>query len=73
MTSGMTTDEMRVNFTYLINRYVTDQATKDRLLEHVERSEVPAKGILAELTPFLSGEITGADGKIIRDLVFYFC
>ncbi len=69
----MTTDELRVNFTYLINRYVTDEPTKDRLLELVERSEVPAKGILAELTPFLSGEITGADGKIVKDLVFYFC
>jgi hypothetical protein len=37
------------------------------------RRDVPAKGILAELEQYLSGAISQADAKIIKDIAFYFC
>jgi len=69
----MKIDELRMNFTYLINGYVTDQVTKTRLLALVLRGDVPAKAILADLTPYLSGVVTEADAKIVKDIVFNFC
>jgi hypothetical protein len=59
----MTIDELRVHLTHLISGYVTDQATKTRLLGLVARSYVPAKGILIELDPFFFGAISQADAK----------
>ena len=69
----MTIDELRIHFTYLIKGYVTDQATKIRLLALVEQGDVPAKAILADLTPYLSGVITDADARTVKDIVFNFC
>ncbi|CAJ0807557.1 hypothetical protein LMG19083_04580 [Ralstonia psammae] len=69
----MTVDELRVHLEHLINSYFTDADTKAKLLALVGRDEVPAKGILAEMTPYLSGVVTEADPKVIKDIVFNFC
>jgi hypothetical protein len=69
----MTIDELRAHLKRLINTYVQDAATRVRLLELVERDHVPAKGILAELTPLLPSSITDDDADIIRDIASYFC
>lgn len=69
----MTTDELRVNLTYLVNTYVTDQLAKSRLLARVSLDDAPAKNILAELVPYLSNNVTHSDAKTIKDIAFYFC
>lgn len=69
----MTVDELRANLSYLIGKYVLDDVVKERLLLMVARDEVPAKGILVELTPFTSGMLSEADRKVIGDIAFYFC
>ncbi|GLU35885.1 hypothetical protein WKR88_28985 [Trinickia caryophylli] len=69
----MTIDELRAHLRHLINAYVQDAATRVRLLDLVERDDVPAKGILAELTPLLPNAITADDANIIKDIAFYFC
>ena len=69
----MTKDELRVNFMYLIDAYVTDLAANARLRILVAQDDIPAKGILAELTPYISGVINDADAKIIKDIAFNFC
>lgn len=38
-----------------------------------ERDAVPAKGILVELTPYLSRVVTDADAGVIKDIAFNFC
>jgi len=69
----MTTDELRVHFVYLVGAYVTDPATNARLWILVAQDDIPAKGILAGLTPCLSVVITDTDAKIIKDIAFNFC
>ncbi|MDR0776166.1 MAG: hypothetical protein LBE81_05955 [Azonexus sp.] len=69
----MTIDELRVHFVNLINSYVVDSVVKARLLALVERNDVPAKGILADLMPYLSGIVSDADARIIKDIAFNFC
>lgn len=69
----MTIDELRVHFTHLIGTYVADPSAKTRLLALVARDDVPAKGILAELTPYLSGRVTRDDATVIKDIAFNFC
>ena len=68
----MTIDELRVQFTHLINTYINDSATKARLLDLVRRDDVPAKAILVELTPYVSGVVTDADAGVIKDIAFNF-
>jgi len=69
----MTTDELRTHLNELVNKYVTDQAVKERLLHLAEREDIPAKGILVELTLFTSGCISEEDRKMIGDIAFHFC
>ena len=69
----MTIDELRVHFTHLIGNYVGDPSAKAHLLALVARDDIPAKGILAELTPYLSGIVTSDDAKVIKDIAFNFC
>jgi hypothetical protein len=69
----MTLDELRAHLRNLIDRYVTDDDAKTRLLELVSRPDVPAKGILADLDPFLLGRATAADWDIVKDIAFNFC
>ena len=69
----MTIDELRAHLRHLINTYVQDAAVRIRLLDLAERDDVPAKGILAELTPLLTNAINIDDANIIKDIVFYFC
>jgi hypothetical protein len=69
----MTMDELRTHFTQLINDYVDEATARGHLLALVNRSDVPAKAILVELTPFLSGSVNDADSKTIGDIAFHFC
>ncbi len=69
----MTLDELRTHLNDLINKYVADEGAKDRLLRMVERDEVPAKGILVELTPFTSGRVSEEDKRLIGEIAYYFC
>jgi hypothetical protein len=69
----MTVDELRSHLQHLIDTYVLDQIAKAQLLSLMARPDVPAKGILAELEPYLSGTISRADAKIIEDIAFDFC
>ncbi|MFP3798773.1 MULTISPECIES: hypothetical protein [Paraburkholderia] len=69
----MTVEEVRKNLLRLIGTYVTDSSVRDELVCLVNRPNVPAKGILVQLTPFMSGMVSEADGKVIREIAFYFC
>ncbi len=69
----MTIDELRTHLNELINKYVTDQVAKERLLELVGREDVPAKGILVELSPFTTGYLSEEDRKVIGEIAYYFC
>ncbi len=69
----MTIDELRTHLNELINKYVTDQVEKERLLHLAEQEDIPAKGILVELTPFTTGCISEEDRKVIGEIALYFC
>jgi hypothetical protein len=69
----MTPDELRTNLTNLINGYASEDVTKAKLLSLVARPAIPAKGILAELHPFLSGAITESDARIVKEIAFFYC
>jgi hypothetical protein len=69
----MTVDELKKHLNELIRKYVTDQVTKERLLHLVELDDVPAKGILVELTPFTAGHVSEQDGEVIGEIAHYFC
>ena len=69
----MTIDQLRLYLKQLIDAYVLEPSAKLRLLELVTRPDVPVKGILVELEPFLTGAISQADAKIIKDIAFKFC
>lgn len=57
----------------LINKYVLDELARQRMLKLVERDDVPAKGILVELTPFTSGRVSEEDKRLIGEIAFYYC
>ena len=70
----MTVDELRAHLNYLIEKYVPeDDVSKRRLLLMVARDEVPAKGILVELTPFTAGKLSVEERTVIGDIALYFC
>ena len=71
--SAMTIDELRLHLSHLINSHVQDLPLRARLLMLVATHDVPAKGILIDLEPFLSGSPSREDAKIIKDIAFYFC
>jgi hypothetical protein len=69
----MSVEELRVRLTELIERY-PDAPTKVRLVALANRSEIPTKGILVELSPFMATRtISDADRALIDDIAFYFC
>jgi len=67
----MTMDELRTHFRLLIKDYVDEPTAREHLLALVSRIDIPAKAILEELTPFLSGVVT--DAKTVGDIAFHFC
>lgn len=69
----VTIDELRMHLTRLVNNYVPDVAEKARIFALVARDDIPEKGVLRELTSYLSGVVTDADAAIIRDITFNFC
>ena len=69
----MTVEELRRNLLQLIETYVTDPEVHDELQSLVSRDGIPAKGILVQLTPFMSGRVSEPDVKIVREIAFYFC
>ncbi|MFP3709478.1 hypothetical protein SB783_36305 [Paraburkholderia sp. SIMBA_009] len=69
----MTVEELQRNLLQLVETYVTDPVARDELQSLVSRDDVPAKGILVQLTPFMSGSVSESDAKIIREIAFYFC
>lgn len=69
----MTIDELHSHLTHLIYTYVADSIVRRRLLALVVRDELPAKHVLAELTPYLSGRVTDSDERVIKEIVFNFC
>ena len=69
----MTIEELRSNLLLLIETYVTDSDVRDELHSLVNRRDIPAKGVLAQLTPFTSGRVSESDAKIIGEISFYFC
>jgi len=69
----MNINDLRMSLSLLIDRYVTDVAAKARLNSLVARPQVPAKGILAELEPFLIGSISQTDADIVKEIAFHFC
>ena len=69
----MTVEELRRHFLQLVESYVTDPAVRGELQSLVNRDDIPAKGILVQLTPFMSGGVTETDAKIVREIAFYFC
>lgn len=69
----MTIEELRRNLLRLVETYVTDSGVRDELQSLVNRHDVPTKGVLAQLTPFMSGRVSESDAKIIGEIAFYFC
>jgi hypothetical protein len=69
----MTVEDLRRNLLRLVETYVTDSGVRDELQSLVNRLDIPAKGVLAQLTPFMSGRVSESDAKIIGEIVFYFC
>jgi hypothetical protein len=68
----MTIDELRRHLAHLVDAYVTDGAKKEHLHSLVSRHDVPAKGIMAELEPFLAGKISPEDATLIKEIAYYF-
>jgi hypothetical protein len=69
----MTVEELRRDLLRLVVAYVTDSGVRDELESLVNRRDIPAKGVLVQLTPFLSGGVSESDAKIIGEIVFYYC
>jgi hypothetical protein len=69
----MTAEELRKNLLRLVDTYVTESRVRDELVSLVNRRDVPAKGILVQLTPFMAGAVSEADSKVISEIAFYFC
>jgi hypothetical protein len=69
----MMTHELRAHLVRLIDSYVTEPTVKTQLSALVAKHNVPVKGILAELEPFLSGTINPVDAKLVKDIAFHFC
>lgn len=69
----MNIDELRTVLTHLIDRYVDDADEQQNLRMLVARDEVPAKGILVQLTPWLGDNVSAADSALIGEIAFYFC
>jgi hypothetical protein len=70
----MTVDELRGYLYYLIEKYAPEEdVLRRRLLLMVDRDEVPAKGILIELTQFTVGKLSEEERKVIGNIALYFC
>ena len=69
----MTVEELRRNLLRLVETYVTESGVRDERQSLVNRDDIPAKGVLAQLTPFMSGKVSKSDAKIIGDIAFYYC
>ena len=69
----MTYDELRDELIRIVNVYVDDFLERERLLSLVRLDEIPVKGVLSGLTPFLSSRISSKDSDVIKNIVFYFC
>lgn len=69
----MTIAELRSNLLHLVETYVTDSGVRDELQSLVKQHDIPAKGVLVRLTPFMSGRVSEPDAKIIGEIAFYFC
>ena len=70
----MNIESLKSNLVYLINRYIPTENERKALLGLVSADEdVPVKGILADLTPYLSSSITPDDEKILKEIVFFYC
>jgi len=69
----MTVEELRRNLLRLVETYVTDSGVRNELESLVNRHDIPAKGVLAQLAPFMSGRVSESDRAIIGEIAFYFC
>lgn len=69
----MTIEELRSNLLHLVETYVSDSGARNELLSLVNRHDIPAKGVLVKLTPFVSGRVPESDAKVIGEIAFYFC
>ena len=75
----MTVDELRNNLSYLAGKYVTDDAKKACVFSLISgigvttNAILTTKAILAKLDPYLSGNMSQADAKLVRDIAYNFC
>lgn len=70
----MTVEELRSKLLLLIETYVASPMARNELESLVNQRNVPVKGVLAGLTPFLvDGRISEADAQTIRDIAFRYC
>lgn len=67
----MNRTQLQSALSHLIDTYVDDDALGASLLRLLERDPVPAKGILAELSPHIH-HITPADSMLLQDIVHYY-
>lgn len=66
----MNFDELRIQLRGLVNAYVANPVEKERLLALIDIDNVPVKGIMVELTPYLSGVVSEIDAKTIKKYGF---
>lgn len=69
----MNIEELRNNLIHMIDKYVPDSEERNKLSSLVSREKVPVKGIIADLTPYLSTKISQEDSKILKDIVYFYC
>lgn len=68
----MTEEEFKKSAKYLVEKYVVDASIAKRILTDIDKLGSPAaKGILSDICEN-AGEIDDTDGKIIKDIAFYF-
>ena len=68
----MTEEEFKKKARYLVDKYITDSSLSDELRKTIdEKGSSAAKGILHKITTS-SDEIDAADGKVFKDIAFYF-
>ena len=68
----MNKEDIRKKLNYLIDRYVLDQGVCDHLRRLVARDDVPVRGILSDLNPFLFNKIDDVDCDSVKEIFYYY-
>ncbi|GAB3263613.1 hypothetical protein [Chitinimonas naiadis] len=68
----MNQTDLTTHLSHLNTTYVSDADVAKELLGLLTRDPIPAKAILASLSPYFAGTITPADEQVLQDIVYYY-